>query len=174
MAVAPLYVVDMDQLKLELRLQGLRTEGEGEAILIRMTSAARVYIFQQLGISTALAFAAESDVDDPETEAEVKRKACTLLEIEYIRCRLLEVMPVMTADSSGDAQETYNNEGVWRQVSPEERDEILARCNERILELLSVIRGDAGLGDPEALNSWDGTRTSQRKRATCRTRLELM
>lgn len=161
MAVAPLFVADMDTLKLNLRLQGLKTGSEGESILIRATSAARVYLFQRLGPSIVTAMLAlNPEVENPTTADEIRRKACSLAEVEIVRCDLLDLMPVMVGDASGDAQQVYNDEGVWRQVTPEERVDILARCRARVEELIELILSEDELGEDLSVRIYDGSRAA--------------
>lgn len=164
MPVAPLFSADMAALKLDLRLQGLRSGSEGEAILNRVTSAARVFIYQRLGLSKVAEMVALTEADNPTTAEEIRRKAATLLEVEVVRCDLLDIMPVMLADASGDAFETYNDEGVWRQIEPEEREEVLARCKARIEELIELIIGEDELGDDSAIRVFDGSRDNPTQR----------
>lgn len=164
MAVAPLYVTDMDTLKLELRLQGLKTGSEGESILIRATSAARVYLYQRLGLSVAAALVAMSDVDNPTTADQIRRKAASLVEVEIVRCDLLDIMPLMVGDASGDAQQVYNDEGVWRQASPEEREEALGRCRARIEELIELLLSEDDLGSDMTIRVFNGSRPASTER----------
>lgn len=164
MAVAPLFVASMTQLKLELRLQGLASGSEGEAILIRATSAARVYLYQRLGMSVVSEMLALVEAENPTTTNDIRRKAASLVEVEVVRCDLLDIMPVMVGDSSGDAQQTYNDEGVWRQVDPEEREEILARCQVRIEELIELILSEDELGEDLSIRVFDGNRAAATER----------
>lgn len=164
MAVAPLFVADMAALKLNLRLQGLSSGSDGSAILDRATSAARIYLYQRLGTSIVSEMVAETEVDNPTTLLEVRRKAASVAETEIVRCELLDIMPVMVGDASGNAQQVYNDEGVWRQVTPDEREEILARCRARIEELLELILAEDGLGDDGTIRVFAGGRASDTRR----------
>lgn len=164
MAVAPLFAATMAALKLDLRLDGLRAGSAGESILIRATSAARVYLYQRLGTSIVSSMVAVSEVENPTTLLDIRRKACTLAEVEIVRCELLDLMPVMVGDASGDAQQVYNDEGVWRQITPEERMEVLARCRARIEELLELILQEDDLGDDGTVRVFAGGRASDTRR----------
>lgn len=164
MAVAPLFVADLDKLQLELRLQGLRTGSEGMSIFTRATSAARVYLYQRLGLALTTSLVALTEVENPTTADEVRRKAASLVEVEIVRCDLLDIMPVMVADASGDAQQTYNDEGVWRSVSPEEREEAIARCRARIEELIELLLSEDDLGEDLTIRVWDGHRPKPNER----------
>lgn len=157
MAFAPLYVESESQLKLELRLTGLKTGSDGEAILVRSASAARLFIYRALGTTLALSLAGEVEVDNPTTLAEVKRKAATLLEVELTRNQLLQQMPVRVADSSGNDLEVYNREGVWRQSSSTDKQNIIAASNAYIAELIAIILGDDELGDTSSMRVYDGS-----------------
>tara|TARA_R110002094_G_scaffold220250_1_gene192768 strand:+ start:6952 stop:7554 length:603 start_codon:yes stop_codon:yes gene_type:complete len=158
MAVAPLFVVDLDTLRLELRLQGLKTGSEGESIFVRATSAARVYLYQRLGINLATTLVAVTEVENPTTAEDIRRKAASLAEVEIVRCDLLDLMPIMVGDASGDAQQVYNDEGVWRSATPEERVEALGRCRARIEELIELMLSEDELGDDLTIRVFNGQR----------------
>lgn len=158
MAVAPLFVADIATLKSELRLTGLKTGSDGEQILERGASTARVNLYQRLGATLVTDVLAIADVDNPTTLDQIRRKAASLVEVEIVRCELVDVMPVMLGDASGDAQQVYNDEGVWRQITPEERIELLSRCRVRIEELLELILNEDGLGDDLSIRVFDGSR----------------
>lgn len=164
MPVAPLFVADMDTLKTGLRLQGLKTGSEGESILNRATSAARVYLYQRLGLNLVTTMVALTEVDNPTTAEEIRRKACSLVEVAIIRCDLIEVMPVMLGDASGDAFQVYNDEGVWRQVTPEERTELLQRCKARVEELIELILSEDELGEDLSVRVFSGGRATDDRR----------
>lgn len=164
MAVAPLFVTDLDTLRLELRLQGLKSGSEGESIFVRATSAARVYLYQRLGLTTATELVGIPEVENPVTAADIRRKAATLAEIEIVRCDLLDIMPIMVGDASGDAQQVYNDEGVWRSATPEERIEALSRCRARIEELIELMLSEDALGDDLTIRVFNGQRPSSTER----------
>lgn len=156
MAVAPTFVLDMATLKLDLRLQGIRTGSEAESLLNRATSGARITLYQRLGLATMAELVVVAEVDNPTTLLDIRRKAASLVEVELVRCSLLQTMPVMVGDASGDAQQTYNDEGVWRQVDPTEMEDILHRCSMRIEELFELILQEDGLGDDATVRVYDG------------------
>lgn len=164
MAVAPLFVASMAVLKAELRLTGLRSGSDAESLLDRAASSARVYLYQRLGLTIVGEMVALSDVDNPTTAAQVRRKAATLVEVEIVRCELIEIMPVMLGDASGDAQQAYNVEGVWRQITPEERIELLARCKARIEELIELILSEDELGEDLTVRVFAGGRAVDDRR----------
>lgn len=164
MAVAPLFVADMDTLKLDLRLQGLRSGSEGESILERATSGARVFFYQRLGPTIVSEMVSTTDVDNPTTTKAIRRKAASLAEVEVVRCSLLETMPVLVGDASASAMQNYNDEGVWRQVEPTERAGILERCRRRVEELLELILAEDDLGDDSTIRVFDGSRADDDRR----------
>jgi hypothetical protein len=164
MAVAPLFVADIDTLQAELRLTGLRSGSDGEQILFRAASSARVTLYQRLGLPVVTDLLAIADVDNPTTSDQIRRKAATLVEVEMVRCELIETMPVMLGDASGDAQQSYNDEGVWRQIAPDERIELLNRCRTRIEELIELILDEDGLGNDVSIKAFDGSRATDTRR----------
>lgn len=164
MAVAPLFVVDIDTLQSELRLTGLRSNSDGEQLFLRGTSTARVSLYQRLGLSVVAEMVALTEVENPGTAAEIRRKAASLVEIEIVRCELIEVMPVMLGDAAGDAQQAYNDEGVWRQIAPDERVELIGRCKNRIEELIELILDEDGLGNDLSIRVFAGGRPSDTRR----------
>ena len=164
MVVAPMFVADMDTLKAELRLSGLRSGSDAESILDRAASSARVYLYQRLGLTVAGEMLALADVDNPTTTDQIRRKASTLVEIELVRSELIQTMPVMVGDASGDAQQAYNDEGVWRQIDPEERAALLKRNARRIEELIELILSEDDLGNDLTIRVFDGSRDVDSRR----------
>lgn len=164
MAVSPLFVADTDTLQAHLRLSGLKGSSDGEAIFLRATSAARVYLYQRLGMSIVSEMVAQAEVDAPTSLVQIRRTACSLVEVELVRQELLDLMPVMVGDASGDAQQVYNDEGVWRSVTPEEKADILARSKARVEELLELILNEDELGDDRQIRAFDGSRASDTRR----------
>lgn len=160
MAVAPLFAVDMPAIKSELRLSGIELGSDAARIVDRGVMSARVGMYQRLGLSIVAEMIALVDIDAPTTLAEVRRKACTLMEIEWVRRELVETMPVMVADAGGDAQQLFNDEGVWRGIEPEEMVKLIERATARIEELAELILNEDDLGADATIRVWDGSRDS--------------
>jgi hypothetical protein len=81
-----------------------------------------------------------------------------------VRCNLIETMPVMLGDSSGDAQQVYNSEGVWRQILPEERVELMKRCHAKVEELIELILSEDELGEDLSVRVFSGGRAVDDRR----------
>lgn len=160
MAVAPLFVADIATMKSELRLSGLKANSDGEQIFERGVQSARVALYMKLGPSTAASFVARAEVDNPTATLDIQRKACSLAEVELVRLEMLRTMPVRVADASGDEQELFNDEGVWRDISPRELRLHIEGISAYVEELVELITGADDLGDDSMVHTWDGSRGS--------------
>jgi hypothetical protein len=161
MAVAPLFAADVSTVKSELRLSGLKSGSDGEQIFTRALSSARVGLYMRLGTSVIAEMVAQADTDNPTSLTGLRRKACTLAEVEWIRMELLKTMPIRVADASGDEQDVYGDEGVWRDISPDELEEALKRILEGIEELMELVLTEDELGDDASIRVFDGSRDSE-------------
>lgn len=158
MAVLPLFNATTADVQSELRLSGLKASSDGERIFLRGMTAARIGLYQRLGTTIVAEMLALSDVDNPTTLSQLRRKACTLAEVEWVRLEVLQTMPVIVADASGDAQQLFNDEGVWRGIDPDEMEALLARIRDGLEELLELISNEDELGADSSISVYDGSR----------------
>ncbi len=160
MAVEPLFNASTAIVQGGLRLTGVKASSDGESIFLRGMSAARIGLYQRLGTAIVTEMLAVADVDNPTTLVQMRRKACSLVEIEWVRSQVLQTMPVIVADASGDKDQLFNDEGVWRSIDVEELDVLLRRIDGGIEELLELILQVDGLGDDTTIQVWDGSRSA--------------
>jgi len=158
MAVLPLFNSDTATMQSELRLSGLKTGSDGERIFLRGMTAARIGLYMRLGTSVVSEMLAQSDTDNPTSLIQLRRKACSLAEVEWTRLEVLQTMPVIVADASGDAQQLFNDEGVWRGIDPDELEALLARIRDGLEELLELILAEDELGEDSSIRVYDGSR----------------
>ena len=158
MAVLPLFNASTADVQGGLRLTGIKSSSDGERIFLRGMTAARIGLYQRLGTSIVTEMLALGDVDNPTTLNELRRKACTLAEVEWVRLEVLQTMPVIVADASGDKDQLYNDEGVWRGIDIDELETLLTRIRTGIEELLELILTEDDLGNDLTIRAWDGSR----------------
>lgn len=159
MAVQPLFNASTAIVQGGLRLTGLKASSDGESIFLRGMSAARVSLYQRLGTAIVTEMLAIAEVDNPTTLDQLRRKACSLVETEMTRSEVMRTMPVMVADASGDKDQLYNDEGVWRGIDSDELDVLLRRISNGIEELLELILNENDLGEDTTIHVWDGSRS---------------
>ena len=160
-AVEPLYVDDMDDIKAELRLTGADESHDVESIIRRGVLDFRVAFAQRAGIPLLNALAALTFNPDPQTEDDYRRAGARLLEIKHVWRFLVQQLRSMFADSSGGAFQAFNDEGVWRQLDASDFRVLLQRCNAQIEELYQLVLGTENLGDDSEIHVFDGSADRQ-------------
>lgn len=114
MAVAPLFVADMDALKAPLRLAGAKDTGGAVAILDQAVLTVRAGFYRRLGAARITVLKATATTDTPTTTAEILRVTANSTEIEWVRAELLRLLPTLFQDASGDAQDIWNREAPFK------------------------------------------------------------
>lgn len=163
MPAAPLFVADLDTLKARLRLSGLPSGGDGEALYDEALMRVRTGFYRRLGatrVDTILAIDYEAD---PETSDEVLRAVANSAEVKWTYLVLIDLMPTLFMDASGQSQEVWNTEGLFRQGRPSaSRIQALKDDLETDLAFLSgdpdevsTMRSDTIDPDPEAPDPGD-------------------
>lgn len=114
MAVAPLFVADMDTLKAKLRLTGV-ANADGVALIEEAVLQVRQEIYRRLGASKITTLLATAYTDTPATDDEYKRLVAANLEVKWVRLRLLDSMAVVFKDATGNMLEQWNEEAAFRE-----------------------------------------------------------
>lgn len=160
-AVEPLFIDDLDDLKAELRLTGANERDDVESIIRRGVLDFRVGFAHRAGLSILTGLQAIPFTADPQTEDDYRRAGARLLEVKHVWRFLLQQLRSMFADASGSAFQQFNDEGVWRQLDSDDVRTLLMQCNAQIEELYQLVLGIEALGEDSEIHVFDGTTDRQ-------------
>lgn len=118
MPSAPLFVADLATLKSRLRLSGLPSGGDGEALYDEALQRVRVGFYRRLGVARVDEILAITYEPDASTTEEVLRSVANSAEVKWTYLMLLDLMPSLFMDASGATEEIWNTEGAFRQGRP--------------------------------------------------------
>jgi len=127
-----------------LKLDGVASAG-GLAQFDQGVREARVRFFLALGESRIATIVATTPSDAPTTTAGYIRLAASACEAAIVRRQLLPKLAVAFVEGSSTAQQTWNEEGMWRFGSQLDLDAELKRLDAQISEWLDFMAGT----DPE-------------------------
>lgn len=108
MSPTPLFVTDRATLLADLRLGNIPTSNSATAVIDSAMRKARVGLHLKLGPVLVAALSAVAYVEDPTTDADIRRSTASLLEIALVRLELVGDLGVAFADGSGDLDESWD------------------------------------------------------------------
>jgi len=157
MEIQPLFHTDLDELKSCVRLSGADECADVQCVIEDQVRAFKVWLIQRAGFTVVANLQAVVPTDDPTTELEARRLAAKVLESKWVWCHLLPRLQTLFADASGNAQQEFNDQGVWRQMDALDLMQFLKRCEREVEELYVFVSGCASIGEAETVQSFDGT-----------------
>ncbi len=151
MAVAPLFVLDMETLQAKLRLTGLPSGADGEALLKSGVERAKAQFYRRLGLSRVTTLLAMTYTDTPATQEDVLRIVANEAEVKAVRLHLLDTMPVLFMDNSTQTEEVWNTEGAFRpgRITLAERERLATELEAD----MALLAGETSLGSE---TTWGG------------------
>ncbi|MCP4897878.1 MAG: hypothetical protein GY906_12975 [bacterium] len=150
MAVAPLFIADMDALKSSLRLSGIPTGADAETLVDDATLQARAAFVRRLGQARINAIVAYPSVEAPATDEENLRMIANLTESMLARLHLMSTMPVLFMDSADQDEQAWNEEGLFRTKSPFDLSTEKKALQDQIDENMTYLADEEELGsDPK-------------------------
>lgn len=136
MAVAPLFVVDIDTLKQDIRISGT-TSVDTLSVLDRVVQEVRRNIYKRLGATTIAEILAITYNENPTTDDEYKRLDANLLETLWVQYLMYSELPVLVFDASVSTppMQVWNEEPLTRDAAQEDElkktmDSLLERIND--------------------------------------------
>lgn len=141
-AVAPLFSSDMASLKAGLRLSGVPTGVDAEKMIDDATESARTFFHRRLGTDRVNEILAISLVENPTTADGVLRNQARLTEIKYLKLDLMKRLRLLFIDSSSRVDQAWNTEGLLRDVSSEQAENIMRWLWNEIESDLAYLAGD--------------------------------
>lgn len=140
MAYQPMFVANLDELKAELRLAGVPQGEDVERMVARAALAVRTRMFKRLGQTRmAQLLAITPNHDAPSSPDELLASTARVVEVEWTRCLLMDLLPVLFTDSSGGALDAHNEAGLFRKADPDSLTEIRDRCMAMVVEGLEEL-----------------------------------
>lgn len=116
MAVNPLFISNVAELKSRLRLSGVDDTADAQALIEDAIREVRLGLIDRLGLSLITTLQAITFTETPDTTDEVKRFRAEFAELLWIRAILNERLPQLFVDSSGVSKQVWNDDGLVRDV----------------------------------------------------------
>jgi hypothetical protein len=148
MATAPLFNT-LEVLKAGLRLSGA-TQPDFDAILDRTLLEVRVGFYDKLGESLISSILTTTLVASPTTPAQIARTKASIVEVLWAKYFLLLELPTMFMDSSGQAEQVWNQEGLIRESTTSKTNKLREDLSARIDMMLDELSGIATTGGVRA------------------------
>ena len=148
MATPPLFVSSLAVLKEKLRLSGLPTGKDGEAILNEGILAAREKFHRRLGASRVTTLLALVFTETPTTHDEVLRSIANTTEVLLVRRELLCTLPVAFVDGNKPLT-IFGTEAPFRHLGPSDLQIVKGKLDCEIEENLQILEGSDSIGGEE-------------------------
>lgn len=158
MATAPLFVADLPTLKTKLRLSGVSDDPsvDASAMIDESILAVRTKFYARLGITKVAALVAITFVPAPSTEPEILRAVANTCEVNMVRLELMDRLPWLWSDSSGEAQKAWNEEAPFREKGSVTFQALREELMQEIEEALSLLEGSEVIGEEQGIKAFDG------------------
>ncbi len=152
----PLFVADLDTLKLKVRLAGLPASNqEANCILDQCILDARIKFYQDLGTDRVAELLAITYNPNPTTDDEITRALANSLEIRLVRCCLSRALPHAFMDASGNLCARWNEEAPIRENPESKQEDYMEHCLRMIDEDMRAL--DTSPDNDGTLQVFDGT-----------------
>src|SRR6185436_20608698 len=143
----PLFVADLATLKERLRLSGVpAAASDTHGIIDECVLRARLAFYRRLGESRVTELLAISYTVDPTTENGVLRALANSVEVDLVRCELMQRLPMAFMDASGDINKRWNEEAPFRERSPLDPGSLLKSLKNRLEEDFQMLAEEEDLG----------------------------
>lgn len=116
----PLFIEKTETLSRLVRLQNLGGGTVGEDILEHAITETATTFWKEFGATQLAAFQAYEKAIPPVTDTNFKRLLCEQLEVDITRYHLAAHLPIAYKDGKADFATTFNTEGAFRILRPDE------------------------------------------------------
>lgn len=140
MAVAPLFIADIATLKAELRLSG-STQSDTTVLIERAVQEVRAGFYDSLGEARVAQIVAMAVEENPTSSDGILRMKAANTEVKWTRLRLIQTLPSLFMDSSGNTDQIWNEEGLTRDASATDIKRLSDRLENEINEALADLDG---------------------------------
>lgn len=141
MAIAPLFVPDLDTLKARLRLSAVDT-GDASAVVNSAVEEVRLHLYEELGEDLVTDLVALPRVENPTTDDGLRRLRAENIELLWVRMLLMQRLPTFYAQSFGQTRKAWNEEGITREARGSEYKRDLTNLLNEIRDALAHLTGD--------------------------------
>lgn len=142
MAVAPLFVSDLDTLKARLRLTGVPPGRDAQKIIEDAVLTVRLNFYRAIADTRIDILLGYASTEDPRTASERLRSLAELTEVLWVRKELSETLPHAFMDGGNDLLERWNEEAPFRQSPDDLGDRLMKQINDN----LDLLKGDESFG----------------------------
>lgn len=139
MAIAPLFISSVVDVKKRLRLSGVVDSSNAQSMIEEALRTVRVGFYRRISNERISEIASAAVTENPTNDAEIIRQLAEVTELKWIRLELLRTMPTLFADSTPLTQEAWNTEALLRGSSVSERDMEIRRLEADIEQAMSVL-----------------------------------
>lgn len=147
MALLPLFNTSIEVVKSKLRMSGVPSTNDGQALIEEAIRTVRVEFYRRIPVDRIEYLASLTSDENPTTDEGILRQVAEVIEIKWIRYELLRSLSTLSLDSSASALEAWNDGSVFRGTSVSDREQELRRLMQEIQEKLDVLRGEEEVPD---------------------------
>ena len=144
MAVAPMFVLDLSTLLSRLKLSDAPA---ATATIQQALRDAKSWLYGRLGQSRVSAIQAMALVENPATSDEWTRDLAQNAETLVFRLRLMDVLPTLFMDGSGQAQQTWNQEPPFRNAGPSDLERLKRSLNAELEDMIARLLDEVEPGE---------------------------
>ncbi len=141
--VDPTFVTDLSTLKSRLRLTGIETGSDAEAILDDAIREVRAGFIRRLGIArvnTLIAIVLDSD-GIPDNNDDTLRVLAEITEIKWVKSLLMRTLTQFSLDGSGSVLQAWHDEAPFRFMGEFDKSKEIRRLQDEIEENLQLLEG---------------------------------
>ena len=154
---APLFVADLETLLKKLRLSSVPDSAlDSLSIIDEAVLRARVRFYRDLGTARTNELVALAFTETPTDDDGISRALANTVEVRMVYCELLRLLPNTFMDSSGDADERWNEEAPLRERGGGALEDELRHCENQIVSDLLALADDS-LDECDEAQVFDGT-----------------
>lgn len=160
MANNPVFVADLATLKTRLRLSGVPLAATDTlGIIDDAVLRARMRFYRRLGAKRVADIVSLTYQEDPTTDDQILRALANSVEVNIVRFELMQTLPTTFMDASGDANKKWNEEALFRERGPTERQKELTRLENQIEEDMQMLALEEELAAESGIQTYDGSNT---------------
>lgn len=156
MAVTPLFLTDIEELKTELRLSKVSATNDVDvqAIIQQSIEDTVTTFMRRLGIARVVQLQAITPpVGNPTTNDEFLYVLARLTEIKLNRANLYRTLPTIFRDSDGSARKEWQNDALTRETDEEKRSAELARIEEECEQNMQLLALEEEIGSESSIQA---------------------
>lgn len=146
MAVAPLFVPDMDTLLLKLRLGNLPTGSDARQLVDECVREVRTGLYRYLKLERINEILAFDRDDNPTTDQEMIRSLAETTEVKMVKGCALRALTFMATDGGADSLQAWNEEGAFRDYDADRIERELKRLSREIQENMEILAEEEIIG----------------------------